>query len=122
MQLPLLEKLGFILCKIDKIFSFLFLQIVPQEPRPHKFKSTTYHKPTWCDHCGTLLYGIVKQGVQCTDCGINIHHRCKAMVPKTCGHGTRGEPRGRMKVTFSSLPLNESHHRINILGREEGGD
>lgn len=89
-----------------------------QEPRPHKFRATTYHTPTWCDHCGSLLYGLIKQGVQCGDCGANAHHRCKSLVPKTCGVG-QSEKRGRIKVTFSTLPLDDIHVRVNILSKCE---
>ncbi len=80
------------------------------------FKTTNYHKPTWCDHCGSLLYGLVHQGQQCIGCGMNAHHGCTQQIPKTCGLGTRGEPRGRINLTFSSYQLTETCHRIIIEG------
>eukprot|EP00038_Savillea_parva_P004790 m.142202 g.142202 ORF g.142202 m.142202 type:complete len:1139 (+) comp11580_c0_seq2:162-3578(+) len=39
----------------------------------HHFVVTTYTHPTWCDHCGNLLWGLMKQGWRCVDCGFDVH-------------------------------------------------
>lgn len=52
---------------------------------PHKFKMNNYMSPTFCDHCGTLLYGLFRQGLKCQACGVNCHRKCENFIPNLCG-------------------------------------
>ncbi|XP_069062492.1 protein kinase C delta type isoform X4 [Pleurodeles waltl] len=52
---------------------------------PHRFKVYNYKSPTFCDHCGSLLWGLVKQGLKCEDCAMNVHHKCQTKVANLCG-------------------------------------
>ncbi|XP_055375516.1 protein kinase C isoform X2 [Condylostylus longicornis] len=56
---------------------------------PHRFVVHNYRRFTFCDHCGSLLYGIVKQGLQCEVCNMNVHKRCQKNVANTCGINTK---------------------------------
>ncbi|XP_065605592.1 protein kinase C delta type isoform X2 [Cyrtonyx montezumae] len=52
---------------------------------PHRFKVYNYMSPTFCDHCGSLLWGLVKQGLKCEECAMNVHHKCQKKVANLCG-------------------------------------
>uniref|UniRef100_W5LJB1 Protein kinase C n=1 Tax=Astyanax mexicanus TaxID=7994 RepID=W5LJB1_ASTMX len=52
---------------------------------PHQFKVHNYKVPTYCNHCGSLLYGLVKQGLHCKGCKMNVHIRCEENVAPNCG-------------------------------------
>ncbi|XP_034381069.1 RAS guanyl-releasing protein 1-like isoform X2 [Cyclopterus lumpus] len=50
----------------------------------HNFQETTYMKPTFCDNCSGFLWGVIKQGYRCRDCGMNCHKLCKEQVAFEC--------------------------------------
>uniref|UniRef100_A0A3Q4BFC4 Protein kinase C n=1 Tax=Mola mola TaxID=94237 RepID=A0A3Q4BFC4_MOLML len=57
---------------------------------PHKFNIHNYKVPTFCDHCGSLLWGLMRQGLQCKVCKMNVHRRCETNVAPNCGVDARG--------------------------------
>uniref|UniRef100_A0A3P9IWP2 RAS guanyl-releasing protein 1 n=1 Tax=Oryzias latipes TaxID=8090 RepID=A0A3P9IWP2_ORYLA len=50
----------------------------------HNFQEATYMKPTFCDNCSGFLWGVIKQGYRCKDCGMNCHKLCKDQVAFEC--------------------------------------
>lgn len=52
--------------------------------RPHTLAVHSYKAPTFCDYCGEMLFGLVRQGLKCEDCCMNFHKRCVNKVPDNC--------------------------------------
>nr|XP_046210670.1 protein kinase C epsilon type-like isoform X3 [Oncorhynchus gorbuscha] len=57
---------------------------------PHKFGIHNFKVLTFCDHCGSLLWGLLRQGLQCKVCKVNVHRRCESNVAPNCGVDARG--------------------------------
>ncbi|GBP59983.1 Myotubularin-related protein 13 [Eumeta japonica] len=50
----------------------------------HRFQATGHAAPAHCDHCAGLLWGPVKTGVRCMDCGAVCHERCAEAFALPC--------------------------------------
>ncbi|XP_053544258.1 protein kinase C theta type [Ictalurus punctatus] len=83
---------------------------------PHRFKVYNYKSPTFCEHCGTLLWGLARQGLKCEECGMNVHHKCQKKVANLCGVN--------QKLMAEALAMIESTQQArssrdnDIIGRE----
>ncbi|XP_028409605.1 serine/threonine-protein kinase D3-like isoform X2 [Dendronephthya gigantea] len=52
--------------------------------RPHMLVVHSYGSPTFCDYCGGMLFGLVRQGLKCEGCGGNFHKKCAYKIPNNC--------------------------------------
>ncbi|XP_076252002.1 diacylglycerol kinase theta isoform X1 [Rhynchophorus ferrugineus] len=50
----------------------------------HAFHKKTFHKPTYCHHCGDMLWGLIQQGFVCEVCNFVVHERCCKTVISPC--------------------------------------
>uniref|UniRef100_A0A8C9S730 RAS guanyl releasing protein 3 (calcium and DAG-regulated) n=1 Tax=Scleropages formosus TaxID=113540 RepID=A0A8C9S730_SCLFO len=73
----------------------------------HNFQEMTYLKPTFCEHCAGFLWGIIKQGYKCKDCGVNCHKQCRELLVLACRKVPRAKSLGGVSPSVpahSSLP------------------
>ncbi|XP_048836613.1 serine/threonine-protein kinase D2 [Brienomyrus brachyistius] len=76
--------------------------------RPHALNVHSYRAPAFCDHCGEMLFGLVRQGLKCDGCGLNYHKRCAFSIPNNCS-GARKRRLSTTSLTSSqSLRLSTS--------------
>ncbi|XP_039106245.1 ras guanyl-releasing protein 3 isoform X1 [Hyaena hyaena] len=77
----------------------------------HNFQEMTYLKPTFCEHCAGFLWGIIKQGYKCKDCGANCHKQCKDLLVLACRRFARvpslGSSHGSLPGSPSLPPVQD---------------
>ncbi|KAH0949898.1 hypothetical protein HN011_003302 [Eciton burchellii] len=91
--------------------------------RPHALTVHSYKVPTFCDFCGEMLFGLVRQGLKCEGCGMNYHKRCVIKVPNNCSQDASQRrrssamlnvPRSPSQGSTSSLTsITDDNHSLN---------
>ncbi|KAL1254622.1 hypothetical protein QQF64_016851 [Cirrhinus molitorella] len=84
---------------------------------PHQFREHNYKVPTYCNHCGSLLYGLIKQGLQCKSCKMNIHKRCEQNVALNCGVNSAELASKLSEIgLLNTLPKRKSKSSLHMTG------
>ncbi|XP_071453583.1 protein kinase C isoform X2 [Hetaerina americana] len=83
---------------------------------PHRFVVHNYKRFTFCDHCGSLLYGLFRQGLQCEACNMNVHKRCQKNVANNCGINTKQLAQILGKIGISTYKLTPRRSKTPISG------
>ncbi|XP_067399971.1 serine/threonine-protein kinase D3-like [Emydura macquarii macquarii] len=82
--------------------------------RPHVLLVHSYKSPAFCDYCGEMLWGLVRQGLKCQGCRLNYHKRCAFKIPNNC--------RGVMRSQLASRSLGATTSpKLSGLGQNVGG-
>ncbi|XP_061600605.1 protein kinase C epsilon type-like [Cololabis saira] len=82
---------------------------------PHKFSIHNFKVLTFCDHCGSLLWGLLRQGLQCKVCKVNVHRRCESNVAPNCGVDARGIAKVLSDLGVTPDKISNSAHRRKKL-------
>ncbi|KAK3591279.1 hypothetical protein CHS0354_004327 [Potamilus streckersoni] len=86
---------------------------------PHRFQVHSYKRPTFCDHCGSLLYGLIRQGIQCEACKMNVHKRCQKNVANNCGINTRDMAQVLQEMGITGDKLSQRKKKPSISEHEQ---
>ncbi|KAF6728234.1 Serine/threonine-protein kinase D3 [Oryzias melastigma] len=82
--------------------------------RPHSLAVHSYRSPTFCHHCGEMLWGLVRQGLKCDGCGLDFHKRCALQLPNDCSRARR-----QVSSSLSLFPPRRS--QTHSLSYQAGG-
>uniref|UniRef100_A0A0N5CEI7 protein kinase C n=1 Tax=Strongyloides papillosus TaxID=174720 RepID=A0A0N5CEI7_STREA len=69
--------------------------------RPHSLNVNSYKTPTFCDYCGEILVGLIRQGLQCSLCKCNFHKKCAFASRNNCAKNDK-KPSSSQKFSIGA--------------------
>lgn len=93
------------------------LNNAPQIVYPHNLSVHSYKSPTFCDFCGEMLFGLVRQGLKCDGCSQNYHKRCVVKVPNNCIRAASFDPakRAQQKAAAAAAGQEDNTSTTSLL-------
>ncbi|KAH8268074.1 hypothetical protein KR018_012455 [Drosophila ironensis] len=80
--------------------------------KPHSLNVHSYKGPTFCDFCGEMLFGLVRQGLKCDGCGQNYHKRCVVKIPNNCNRSNDATSRRSFTLQAPRSPSGSSQQSL----------
>ncbi|KAK0425819.1 hypothetical protein QR680_009407 [Steinernema hermaphroditum] len=85
-----------------------------QPTQPHELRVAQYMTPTFCDYCGEVIMGMIKQGFKCKRCKCNFHKRCTNAPRNNCASAAPSTPSDSVSHTSGTLPHTLSMHSYKV--------
>ncbi|XP_034665078.1 serine/threonine-protein kinase D1 isoform X1 [Drosophila subobscura] len=89
--------------------------------KPHSLNVHSYKGPTFCDFCGEMLFGLVRQGLKCDGCGQNYHKRCVVKIPNNCNRSNDATSRRSFTLQPPRSPSGSSQQSLLSSAEESTG-
>uniref|UniRef100_A0A0R3RGN9 Phorbol-ester/DAG-type domain-containing protein n=1 Tax=Elaeophora elaphi TaxID=1147741 RepID=A0A0R3RGN9_9BILA len=77
----------------------------------------SYKSPTFCDFCGEMLFGLVKQGLKCRGCKLNYHKRCASKIPNNCD-GYKQQLSSPQFLSLEDSTLKVTFYQANLIDND----
>ncbi|XP_047130185.1 diacylglycerol kinase eta isoform X3 [Hydra vulgaris] len=59
-------------------------ELTEVQGRMHRWYSCSHNRPTFCNVCKQLLYGVTAKGLSCEVCRFKSHKSCASNAPRSC--------------------------------------